>query len=77
MEETADAALAGDDGDGVEEAAQTGLGGLAVVDAVGSLRFVVSDRRKELVVELASWVSRREGSCKLGTGNGALTGLTE
>lgn len=34
MEETADAALAGDDGNGVEEAAKTRLGGLAVVDPV-------------------------------------------
>lgn len=34
LEEAADAALAGDDGDGVEEAAEAGLGELAVVDAV-------------------------------------------
>lgn len=36
MEETANAALAVDDRDGVEEAAEARLGRLAVVDAVGS-----------------------------------------
>lgn len=33
LEETSDASLAGDDGDGVEEAAQPRFGGLAVVDS--------------------------------------------
>lgn len=33
LEETSDASLAGDDGDGVEEATQPRLGGLAVVDS--------------------------------------------
>lgn len=33
LEETSDASLAGDNGDGVEEAAQPRLGGLAVVDS--------------------------------------------
>ena len=32
LEEAADAALAGDDGNGVEEALETGLGELAVID---------------------------------------------
>ena len=35
LEEAADAALARDDGDGVEEAAQAGIGGFAVVDSGG------------------------------------------
>jgi hypothetical protein len=42
LEEAADAALAGDDGDGVEEAAEAGLGGLAVVDAAGRRQWTIS-----------------------------------
>lgn len=39
LEETADAAFSGDDGDGVEEAAHTGVGGLSVIDTGAGVSF--------------------------------------